>query len=72
MLDEDFRHPRGGCALSPVSAEAQQSTVTSEQRPRKSMTADVIEVVGSDSFSTSLYGNLTPVATSDRSVTWGY
>ena len=63
MLDQAFRH-EVWTRLEP--ALRQSPTIDSYLQAAADMTADVIEVVGSYSFSTSLYGNLITVASSDR------
>ena len=63
MLDEAFRH-QVWTRLEPSLRQC--TTIDSYLQAATDMAADVIEVVGSYSFSTSLYGNLITVGTSDR------
>jgi hypothetical protein len=63
MLDQAFRHEVWS-RLEP--ALHQSRTIESYLQAAADMTAEVIEVVGSYSFCTSLYGNLVTVGTSDR------
>ena len=63
MLDQAFRH-QVWTRLEPNLR--QSATIDSYLQAAADMTADVIEVVGSYSVSTSLYGNLVSVGTSDR------
>jgi len=63
MLDEAFRHDVW-TRLEPSLRES--TTIDSYLQAAADMTADVIEVVGSYSLSTSLYGNPITVGTSDR------
>ncbi len=63
MLDEAFRH-QVWTRLEP--SLRQSTTIDGYLQAATDMTAEVIEVVGSYSFSTSLYGNLLTVGTSDR------
>ena len=63
MLDQAFRHE----VWTRLEPNLRQSpTIDSYLQAAADMTSDVIEVVGSYSFSTSLYGNLITVGTSDR------
>ena len=63
MIDEAFRH-QVWIRLEP--ALHQSPTIESYLQAAADLTADVIEVVGSYSFCTSLYGNLVTIGTSDR------
>jgi hypothetical protein len=63
VRDEAFRH-QVWIRLEPSLRRS--TTIDSYLQAATDMTADVIEVVGSYSLSTSLYGNLITVATSDR------
>ena len=63
MLDAAFRHDVW-TRLEPSLHES--ATIDSYLQAATDMTAEVIEVVGSYSLCTSLYGNLLTVATSDR------
>ena len=63
MLDEAFRH-QVWMRLEPSLRRS--TTIDSYLQAAADMTADVIEVVGSYSVSSSLYGNLVTVGTSDR------
>lgn len=63
MLDAAFRHDVW-TRLEP--SLRQSTTIDSYLQAAADMTADVIEVVGSYSLSTSLYGNPITVGTSDR------
>jgi hypothetical protein len=63
MFDEAFRH-QVWTRLEP--SLRQSTTIDSYLQAATDMTAEVIEVVGSYSFSTSLYGDLLTVGTSDR------
>ena len=63
MLDQAFRHQ----VWTRLEPNLRQSpTIDSYLQAAADMTADVIEVVGSYSLSTSLYGNLITIGTSDR------
>lgn len=63
MLDQAFRH-QVWTQLEP--ALHQSPTIESYLHAAADLTADVIEVAGSYSFCTSLYGNLVTIGTSDR------
>lgn len=63
MLDEAFRH-QVWTRLEPSLRRS--TTIDSYLQAAADMTADVIEVVGSYSISTSLYGHPVTVGTSDR------
>ena len=63
MLDQAFRH-QVWTRLEPNLR--QSGTIDSYLQAAADMTADVIEVVGSYSLSTTLYGNLITIGTSDR------
>src|SRR5829696_3439720 len=63
MLDQAFRH-QVWTQLEP--ALQQSPTIESYLQIAVDLTPDVIEVVGSYSFCTSLYGNLVTIGTSDR------
>jgi hypothetical protein len=63
MLDEAFRH-HTWTRLEPSLRES--TTIDGYLQAAADMTADVIEVVGSYSLSTSLYGNPITVGSSDR------
>lgn len=63
MLDQTFRH-QVWTQLEP--ALQQSPTIESYLHAAADLTADVIEVAGSYTFCTSLYGNLVTIGTSDR------
>jgi hypothetical protein len=63
MLDEAFRHDVW-TRLEPTLRES--TTIDSYLQAAADVTADVIEVVGSYSLSTSLYGKPITVGSSDR------
>jgi ANTAR domain len=63
MLDEAFRH-QVWARLEPMLRES--TTIDSYLQAAADLTEEVIEVVGSYSLSTSLYGNPVTVGTSDR------
>ena len=63
MLDEAFRH-QVWTQLEPRLRES--TTIDGYLQAAADLTADVIEVVGSYSISTSLYGHPVTIGTSDR------
>jgi len=63
MLDQAFRH-QVWTQLEP--ALHQSPTIETYLHAAADLTAEAIEVVGSYSFCTSLYGNLVTIGTSDR------
>jgi hypothetical protein len=63
MLDEAFRHQ----VWTRLEPKLRQSpSIDNYLQAAADLTADVIEVTGSYSFCTSLYGNLITIGTSDR------